>query len=126
MFEISTNIAAKKNIGGGAHTMTWFLIMIVMLLLLVGLGVPIALAVGFPALVVLLITGIPSEIVPLTVFNATLIFPLLAIPLFMFAGLVMEKAEIADALMDFASALVGWLKGDCSEHMVLYNAYSRQ
>jgi len=85
--------------------------MIAMLLLLVALNVPIALAIGFPALVVLLITGVPQEIVPLTVYNATLIFPLLAIPLFMFAGSAMEKAEIADALVDFTSALVGWLKG---------------
>ena len=46
--------------------MVWFLLMIFLLLLLVGLNVPIAVAIGFPAVLVLLITGVPQVVVPLT------------------------------------------------------------
>lgn len=91
--------------------MTWFLIIIALLLSMVAISVPIAFAIGASALVVLLIKGVPQAIVPLAVFNSTLSFPLLAIPLFMFVGALMERAGIADTLVDFASALVGWVKG---------------
>ena len=36
---------------------------------------------------------------------------LLAIPAFVFAGGLMEKCGMSHALVDFARALVGWVKG---------------
>jgi C4-dicarboxylate transporter DctM subunit len=38
-------------------------------------------------------------------------FNLLAVPLFMFAGIIMEAGGISRRIIDFASALVGWLPG---------------
>lgn len=38
-------------------------------------------------------------------------FHLLAVPLFMYAGLLMEKGGISRRLIDLANALVGWLPG---------------
>ncbi|MFH1490616.1 MAG: TRAP transporter large permease [Pseudomonadota bacterium] len=38
-------------------------------------------------------------------------FHLMAVPLFMFTGVIMEKGGISRRLIDFANALVGWLPG---------------
>jgi len=91
--------------------MSWFLIVCVLLLLMVCTNMPVALAIGSSALLVLIIVGVPMTIVPLAVFNSMLSFPLLAIPLFMFLGAIMERVGIADVMVDFATSLVGWLKG---------------
>ena len=38
-------------------------------------------------------------------------FHLMAVPLFMYAGLIMEKGGISRRLIDLANAMVGWLPG---------------
>ena len=91
--------------------MSWFLIVCALLLLMVCTDMPVALAIGSSALFLLIVVGVPMTIVPLSIFNSMLSFPLLAIPLFMFLGAIMEKVGIADVMVDFATSLVGWLKG---------------
>jgi C4-dicarboxylate transporter DctM subunit len=44
-------------------------------------------------------------------FGGTDSFHLLAVPLFMFAGVLMERGGISRRIIDFANALVGWLPG---------------
>lgn len=91
--------------------MSWFLIVCVLLLLMICTNMPVALAIGSSALLVLIIVGVPMTIVPLSIFSSMLSFTLLAIPLFMFLGAILEKVGIADVMVDFATSLVGWLKG---------------
>ncbi len=50
-------------------------------------------------------------IVPMRLFNGANSFPLLAIPLFILAGQLMNSGGISQRLVDFASALVGFIKG---------------
>lgn len=86
-------------------------VVIGLLLLLALIGVPIAAAVGLATVFAALEGGVPVERLPQT-FVATLTnFPLLAIPLFMMAGKIMEVSGISRGLVDFAQSLVGHIRG---------------
>ncbi len=92
--------------------MTIFL-MFVGLLILIMMSVPIAIALGIVAVVTMLVLQGPSSLpnVALVMFDGATKFPLLAIPLFIFAGAIMNTGGISKRLIAFASALVGFVKG---------------
>ncbi len=88
-----------------------------LLLLLVVIGVPIAVALGLAA-VVAMVTG-PAGVgslpnVGLVMFSGATSFPLIAIPLFILAGAIMNASGISQRLIAFASALVGFIRGGLS------------
>lgn len=75
-------------------------------------NVPIAWALGISSLLALIwIGGIPLEVVPQRMFTGTDSFSLIAIPYFLLAGALMERAGISDRLIELAQALVGHIKG---------------
>jgi tripartite ATP-independent transporter DctM subunit len=80
------------------------------------LNVPIAVALGFVAmLAVVLIQGphmLPN--LALEMYDGASSFPLLAIPLFILSGAIMNASSISRRLIAFASALVGWVRGGLS------------
>ncbi|MDP3283877.1 MAG: TRAP transporter large permease, partial [Desulfobacterales bacterium] len=87
---------------------------------LIALGLPIALSIGLPAMGLMLTPGIFPAGVPLSALGQTIIqllfagvdsFDLLAIPLFMLAGAIMETGGISRQLIDFSDSLVGWVHG---------------
>jgi C4-dicarboxylate transporter DctM subunit len=75
-------------------------------------NVPIALSLGGAAVLALLWEGhIPLLVVPQRIFTGADSFPLLAIPLFILAGELMEHSGISERLVKLAQVLVGWLRG---------------
>ena len=84
------------------------------LLALVLVGVPIAISLGFVA-VLAMITGpggagsLPNA--ALVMYSGSTSFPLIAIPLFILAGAIMNESGISRRLIAFASALVGFVRG---------------
>lgn len=75
-------------------------------------GVPIAFALGLASTAaVLLSSDLPLRMIPERMVAAVDSFPLLAIPLFMLAGELMESAGILARLVGFARALVGHIRG---------------
>lgn len=80
---------------------------------LVLLNVPIAVALGAVALAAIwLVQGtaaLPN--LPIVVYNAATNFPLLAIPLFILAGAIMNASGISSRLIAFATALLGFVRG---------------
>jgi len=92
--------------------MTLFL-MLFGLFALIFINVPIAVALAVVAVVAMLLTqGV--DILPnvaLVMFDGATKFPLLAIPLFIFAGAIMNTSGISRRLIAFASALFGFIKG---------------
>ncbi len=91
-----------------------------LLFLLIALGLPIALSIGLPAIGLMLTPGVFPATVPIHALGQTVIqllfagvdsFDLLAIPLFMLAGAVMETGGISRQLIDFSDSLVGWVPG---------------
>lgn len=90
------------------------------LFLLIALGLPIALAIGLPAMGFMMVPGVFPATVHLSALGQTIIqllfagvdsFDLLAVPLFMLAGSIMETGGISRQLIDFSDSLVGWVRG---------------
>lgn len=79
--------------------------------LLMLLGIPIAFSLGLSSVAGLLIMGKPLATVAISIFQGIESWVLLAIPSFIFAGVLMEKCGISYGLIDFARSLVGWIRG---------------
>ncbi|HEY8048872.1 MAG TPA: TRAP transporter large permease [Ramlibacter sp.] len=82
-------------------------------LALVIVNVPIAVSLGIVAVVAMVashgLATLPN--VAVVVYNGATNFPLLAIPLFILAGAIMNASGISQRLVAFASALFGWVRG---------------
>jgi len=80
------------------------------------LNVPIAVALGLVAIAAV-VTVQGADMLPnlaLTMFEGASSFPLLAIPLFVLAGAIMNASSISKRLIGLASALVGFIRGGLS------------
>ena len=84
-------------------------------LLILFLGYPIAFAMFLVPTAYVLITGrAPLEIIPYVMYEQLNQFSLLAIPLFIFAGALVNEIGITEKLVDFSKQLVGRLRGGLS------------
>jgi len=84
---------------------------IVVLVLLV-LSVPIGIALSASAAAYILIDPLlEPEVIFRAFFNFINRYTLMAIPLFIFAGYLMERTGLVGQLFRFADALVGWMPG---------------
>jgi len=81
------------------------------LIIIILMGLPIAFAIAFVALVLLMISGVDLIISAQRFYYGLQSFPLLSIPLFILSGIIMEKSDISLRLVKFATAIVGQLKG---------------
>ena len=93
--------------------MITMLLLFAAVLALVLINVPIAVSLGIVALVAMIAShgaGILPNLALVTYSGATN-FPLLAIPLFILAGAIMNASGISRRLIAFAAALFGWIRG---------------
>jgi C4-dicarboxylate transporter, DctM subunit len=92
---------------------------------LVLINVPIAVALGIAAVAAMLVTqgtgSLPN--IPITLYQGATSFPLIAIPLFILAGAIMNSSGISKRLIDFAGALLGWMKGALAQVNVLTSMF---
>ncbi|WP_375001150.1 TRAP transporter large permease [Aeromicrobium sp. CTD01-1L150] len=79
--------------------------------ILIMLGVPIAVSLGVSSVVGLWWTGMSYSILAPTVYSAISKYSLLAIPFFILAGFIMEKAGISRRLIYCVETLLGGLRG---------------
>lgn len=87
-------------------------LLILTLLFLFALNAPIAVAIGVASIVAIMVQGDFSlMMVVQRMVAGTDSFHLMAVPLFMYAGVIMEEGGISRRIIDFANALVGWLPG---------------
>ena len=87
-------------------------ILLIALLFFFAINTPIGIAIGASSVLAILLQGdFPLMMVAQRLFSGTDSFHLLAVPLFMFAGVLMEAGGISRRIIDFADALVGWLPG---------------
>ena len=89
------------------------LLLFAAVLALVLINVPIAVALGIVAIVAMVTTH-GLDILPnlaIVAYNGATNFPLLAIPLFILAGSIMNASGISRRLIAFASAVFGWIRG---------------
>ncbi|TCL90088.1 tripartite ATP-independent transporter DctM subunit [Rhizobium sp. PP-WC-2G-219] len=76
------------------------------------LGIPLAVALALASVATLtLFTSMPLDLLSQTMFSSMNSFLLVAVPLFILVGTVMERGRVAERIFDFAEAMVGWLPG---------------
>ncbi|UOM35759.1 TRAP transporter large permease [Acuticoccus sp. I52.16.1] len=79
------------------------------------LGMPVAFAILVPSVVYIAVGGIPMAMVAQRVLYALDSFPLVAVPVFIFVGNLMNAAGITERLFKFADVLVGRLWGGLAQ-----------
>ena len=90
--------------------MEWIILGVIVLL--TAINVPIGYALTVATILAILWTGATSlSVVPLSLFSGASSFPLLAIPLFILAGGLMETSGISQRLVNLANSLVGFIRG---------------
>ncbi|MBD3305610.1 TRAP transporter large permease subunit [candidate division KSB3 bacterium] len=99
------------------------LIFIGLLLVLMSLGIMIAYALGLTSFVALVIgSGIekfPFELIANRLYYGINSFPLLAVPMFILAGQIMNAAKLTDRIFDFVNKLVGHVRGGLGQVNVI-------
>lgn len=78
---------------------------------LIFLGVSIAAAIGISAVIGLVLLDVPMLSFVSRTFGGIDSTPLLTIPFFVLAGELMYRGGVIDDLVDFADAVVGWIRG---------------
>jgi tripartite ATP-independent transporter DctM subunit len=79
--------------------------------LLLALGAPLAVALGVAGTAVIMIEGLGVMSVPTNAYAGLAKYPLLALPVFVLAGMIFERAGVAQRIVNFTAALVGRRRG---------------
>ncbi len=95
---------------------------IVIFLVLMFLGVPIAVSLGAASVIVMIFASdLPLNMAAQSMFTAMNSFIMVAVPLFILCGSLMDEGGIADRIYDLAEALVGWIYGGLGHVSVVVN-----
>ncbi len=90
-------------------------------LLLMAIGMPVAFAIGIAGFTYFYLPGtfLPVNIGPQRIVSATQSFPLLAVPLFIFIGHLMNASGITPRLMRLSTLLAGWMSGGLAQASIV-------
>lgn len=104
--------------------MTGFIVFLVVIALVL-INVPIAVALGIAAVIVMIgtqgVASLPN--IAIAMYQGATSFPLIAIPLFILAGSIMNTSGISRRLIDFCTALLGSMKGALAQVNVLTSMF---
>ncbi len=92
---------------------------VLIFVILLILSVPIVFCLGAAAVCGLLLGGYPLQQLGSTMIAASQSWVLLAIPSFVFAGSLMERAGMSNSLVELARALVGWVRGGLGMSVII-------
>ena len=88
------------------------LLLLPLILGLIALGLPVGYSLIASGIIIIgITTNTPLVIIAQRVFNGTDSFPMVAVPLFILAGALMNHAGISRRLVDFAASIVGFVRG---------------
>ncbi|SDJ03133.1 TRAP transporter large permease [Billgrantia gudaonensis] len=90
-------------------------------LLLMAIGMPVAFAIGIAGFTYFLLpeTFLPINIGAQRIVSATQSFPLLAVPLFIFIGHLMNASGITPRLIRLSTLLAGWMSGGLAQASIV-------
>ncbi len=94
----------------------------IVFLVLMFLGMPVAFAIGIAAFGFYVFGPVPVSISVQKIASVTQSFPLLAVPLFVFAGHLMNEAGITWRLIRLSTVLTGWIAGGLAQVAILLSA----
>jgi C4-dicarboxylate transporter, DctM subunit len=98
-------------------------IMLGLFAVLLVLGVPVSVAMGLSAVVALVLGDVPLVLLPQTFFVSIDNFSLLAIPLFVLAGELMNVGGITDRIVSFSQTLVGHFRAGLAKANIATNTF---
>ena len=98
--------------------MLGFLFICILCLFLIGAPIFVALGMG-TTLSIMLEGNFPLVLVPQRMFAGLDSWPIMAIPMFMLAGNLMDQGGMSKRIVDFASASIGFVKGSLAMVAVL-------
>lgn len=87
------------------------LLITITLLILIAIGVPIGTALGISAVITIYVFDLGIEMLGMNFSSGIASFPLLAIPFFVLAGVILERAKLAETIASFFELLVGQAVG---------------
>jgi len=87
------------------------IVAIVIFLISLVLGLPVAIGIGFGVLFYLVWSDIPLILIAVRATSNLSSIALIAVPLFIFAALLMMESGITRRLVNFCMSLLGWLRG---------------
>ncbi len=79
------------------------------------LGFPVVLAIGIPCIVYIFANGLPIDLIAQRTLYALDSFPLVAVPVFLFVGSLMNSAGISKYIYRFADTAVGRMPGGLAQ-----------
>lgn len=88
---------------------------VLLFLVLLTTGLPIAVSMGIPSALYLIVANIPPSQLIQRMVTSLNSFPMLAVPLFILAAGLMNSSGITERLFEFAKLLVGRLKGGLAQ-----------
>ena len=95
------------------------------LVLLMGAGVPLAYVIGAVSVLIFFVAGDARylAVVPQRMFSQMDVFAVMAIPLFVWAGELMNRGGITRALVDFGLLLAGRVRGGLGHAAVITSVF---
>ncbi|MGC3965079.1 MAG: TRAP transporter large permease [Rhodocyclaceae bacterium] len=94
----------------------------IVFLVLMFLGMPVAFAIGIAFMFFYLFGPMPTSIAVQKIVTSTQSFPLLAVPLFVFAGHLMNQSGITERLIRLSTVLTGWIRGGLAHVAIMLAA----
>jgi tripartite ATP-independent transporter DctM subunit len=86
--------------------------LIALFFILMFLGIPVAISLGFSSVLTLVFfSDIPLTLISQSMFSSMNSFIMVAVPLFILAGNIMDKGGVGDKIFNFANSMVGWMPG---------------
>ena len=102
--------------------MSMSVILLLLFLALMAFGIPIAISLGAACVAVLVtMSPMPLTMVVQMMYSSMNSFIMVAVPLFILAGSLMDEGGIADKIYDLADACVGWIYGGLGHVSVFCN-----
>jgi tripartite ATP-independent transporter DctM subunit len=83
-------------------------------------GVPLAVGLGIASVATLMVfTDVPVSLIIQSMYSSMNSFIMVAVPLFILTGILMDEGGVAEKIFNFANALVGWSHGGLGNVTVL-------
>lgn len=98
-------------------------IMIILLLVLLVVGLPVGFTFAMSGAIGAILSGINLGTISSSAYYALTSIPLLAIPLFILAGEIMNQGKLIDRLVDLCELLLFWLKGRLGHVAIVASAF---
>lgn len=100
----------------------WILVLFFSLLIA---GMPVGFVLGVTSMVAIIFVGGVEllSLIPSRFYSGADLFPLMAMPLFILAGEVMNRSRITHAVVDFATSLVGHVRGGLGHANILASIF---